>query len=87
MWFVSMFKILKFLILKSATNLISIENSLSFETRQATNFRGLRSDTWPKSVIEIRSVNKPLAKYSGMNLVPFTGLKMGKLHQTGQKLG
>jgi hypothetical protein len=34
-------------------NLISIENYLPAEIRQVTNFKGLKSDQWLKSVIEI----------------------------------
>ena len=49
-----------FLIFKSATDPISIENSLSAEIRQVTNFRGLKSDRWPISVMEIGSLNGPL---------------------------
>jgi hypothetical protein len=46
--------------LKSATDPISIENSLSAEIGQVTDFRGLKSDRWPISVMEIRSLNGPL---------------------------
>jgi len=56
-WFVVLFTISRFLILKSATDLISIENSLSDEIGQVTNFRGLKSDQWPISVMEIGSLN------------------------------
>jgi hypothetical protein len=43
-----MFTISKCLIFKSVTNLISIENFLSAEKGQVTNFRGLKSDGLPK---------------------------------------
>ncbi len=46
--------------LKSATDPISIENSLSAEIRQVTDFRGLKLDRWPISVMEIGSLNGPL---------------------------
>jgi hypothetical protein len=59
-WFVILFTILRFLIFKLATDLISIENSLSAEIGQVTDFRGLKSDQWPISVMEIRSLNGPL---------------------------
>jgi len=41
MWLVLMLTILMFLIFKSATNLISIENVLSAEIKKVTHFRGL----------------------------------------------
>jgi hypothetical protein len=50
------FKVFKFQI---ATNLISIENSLSAEIGQVTDFRGLKLDRWPISVMEIGSLNGP----------------------------
>jgi hypothetical protein len=59
-WFVVLFTISRFLIFKLATNPISIENSLSAEIRQVTNFRGLKSDKWPILVMEIGSLNQPL---------------------------
>ncbi len=58
-WFVVLFTISRFLIFKSATDPISIENSLSAEIRQVTNFRGLKSDQWPISMMEIGSLNEP----------------------------
>jgi hypothetical protein len=60
-WFVILFTISSFFIFKSATDLISIENSLSAEIGQVTNFRGLKSDQWPISVMEIGSLNGPKA--------------------------
>ncbi len=45
--------------LKSATDPISIENSLSAEIGQVADFRGLKSDRWPISVMEIGSLNGP----------------------------
>jgi hypothetical protein len=59
-WFVILFTISRFLVFKSATDTISIENSLSAEIRQVTNFRGLKLDWWPISVMEIGSLNGPL---------------------------
>jgi hypothetical protein len=47
-----------------ATNPISIENSLSAEIGQVTNFRELKLDQWPILVMEIRSLNQPLEKKS-----------------------
>jgi hypothetical protein len=58
-WFVVLFTISRYLIFKLATNLISIENSLSAENGQVTDFRGLKSDQWPISVMEIGSLNGP----------------------------
>jgi hypothetical protein len=58
-WFVVLFSISRFVIFKSATNPISIENSQSAEIGQVTNFRGLKSDQWQISVMEIRSLNWP----------------------------
>ncbi len=58
--FVVLFIISRFLIFKSATDPISIENSLSAEIGQVTNFRGLKSDWWQISVMEIGSLNGPL---------------------------
>ena len=46
--------------MKSATDPTSIENSLSAEIGQVTDFRGLKSDRWPISVMEIGSLNQPL---------------------------
>ncbi len=63
MWFVPLFTILRFLIFKAATDLISIENSISTEIGQVTNFRGLKLDRWPISVMEIRSLNQPSSLY------------------------
>ncbi len=57
MWFVFMFTISLFLIFKSATDPISIENSLSAEIGQVADFRGLESDCWQKFLIEIESLN------------------------------
>jgi hypothetical protein len=59
-WFVVLFTISRFLILKSATDPISIENSLSAEIGQVTNFKGLKSDPWLISVMEIGSLKGPL---------------------------
>jgi hypothetical protein len=50
--------------LKSATDPISIENSLSAEIGQVTDFRGLKSGRWPILVMEIVSLNGPLSKVS-----------------------
>ena len=58
-WFAVLFTISRFLNFKSATNPISIENSLSAEIGQVTEFRGLKSDQWPISVMEIASLNGP----------------------------
>ena len=55
-----LFTISRSLNLKSATDPISIENSLSAEIGQVTDFRGLKSDRWPISVMEIGSLNGPL---------------------------
>ncbi len=63
MWFAALFTISKFLIFKSATDPISIKNSLSAEIGQVTNFRGLKLDRWPISVMEIRSLNQPSSLY------------------------
>jgi hypothetical protein len=52
--FVDNFKVFKFQI-----GHISIENSLSAEIGQVTNFRGLKSDRWPILVLEIGSLNGP----------------------------
>ena len=60
-----LFTISRFSIFKLATDLISIENSLSAEIRQVTDFRGLKSDQWPISVMEIGSLNQPLAAKLG----------------------
>jgi hypothetical protein len=57
---VVLFTILRFLDLKLATDPISIENSLSAEIGQVTDFRGLKLDRWPISVMEIGSLNGPL---------------------------
>jgi len=57
--FVALFTISRFLNFKLATDLISIENSLSAEIRQVTDFRGLKLDRWPISVMEIGSLNGP----------------------------
>ena len=59
-WLVILFTISRFLIFKSATDPISIENSLSAEIGQVTDFRGLKSDWWPILVMEIGSLNGPL---------------------------
>ncbi len=59
-WFVVLFTISRFLIFKSATDPISIENSLSAEIGQVTDFRGLKLDRWPILVMEIGSLNGPL---------------------------
>ncbi len=48
------------LIYKSATDLILIENFVTAEIEQVTNFRGLKSNRKPKLVIEIGSLNHPL---------------------------
>jgi hypothetical protein len=61
-WFVILFTISRFLIFKSATNPISIENYLSAEIGQVTDFRGLKLDWWLISVMEIGSLNGPLAR-------------------------
>ncbi len=58
-WFVVLFTISRYLIFKSATDPISIENSPSVEIGQVTNFRGLKSDRWQISVMEIGSLNGP----------------------------
>ncbi len=55
-----LFTISRSLNLKSATDPISIENSLSAEIGQVTDFRGLKSDRWPISVMEIGSLNGPI---------------------------
>jgi len=62
-----LFTISRSLNLKSATDPISIENSLSAEIGQVTNFRGLKSDCWPISVMEIRSLNGPLRLLKGLD--------------------
>jgi len=36
-----------------------MENSLSAEIGQVTDFRGLKSDRWPISVTDIGSLNQP----------------------------
>jgi hypothetical protein len=54
--FVYNFKVFNFQI---ATDPISIENSLSAEIRQVTDFRGLKLDRRPISVMEIGSLNQP----------------------------
>jgi hypothetical protein len=61
-WFVVLFTISRFLNFKSATDPISIENSLSAEIGQVTNFRGLKLDRWLISVMEIGSLNGPLSR-------------------------
>jgi hypothetical protein len=58
--FVVLFTISRLLIFKLATDPISIENSLSAEIGQVTDFRGLKSDQWPISVMEIGSLNGTL---------------------------
>jgi len=55
--FVYNFKVFKFQI---SHHPISIENFLSAEIGQVTDFRGLKSDWWPISVMEIGSLNQPL---------------------------
>ncbi len=55
-----LFTISRSLNLKSATDPISIENSLSAEIGQVTNFRGLKLDQWLILVMEIGSLNGPL---------------------------
>jgi hypothetical protein len=55
-WFGVLFTISRFLIFKSATDPISIENSLSAEIRQVIDFRELKSDRWQISVMEIGSL-------------------------------
>ena len=60
MCFEVLLTISRFLILKLATDPISIENSLCAEIGQVTDFRGLKSDQWPISVMEIGSLNGPL---------------------------
>jgi hypothetical protein len=57
-----LFTISRSLDLKSATDPISIENSLSAEIGQVTGFRGLKSDRWLILVMEIGSLNGPLIK-------------------------
>jgi hypothetical protein len=59
-----LFTVSRFLNFKSATDLISIENSLSAEIGQVTDFRGLKSDWWLISVMEIRSQNGPLVVFN-----------------------
>jgi hypothetical protein len=54
-----MFIISRLLIFKLSTDLISIENSLSAEIGQVTNFRGLKLDQWLKLIIEIRCLKLP----------------------------
>ncbi len=56
---VVLFTISRFLIFKLDTDPISIENSLSAEIGQVTDFRGLKSDRWPISVMEIGILNGP----------------------------
>jgi hypothetical protein len=58
-----LFTISRSLNLKLATDPISIENSLSAEIGQVTDFRGLKSDRWPISVMEIGSLNGPLISF------------------------
>jgi hypothetical protein len=58
-WFVILFTISRLLIFKSATDPISIENYLSAEIWQVTNFRGLKLDWWLISVMEIGSLSGP----------------------------
>ena len=64
-----LFTISRSLNLKSATDPISIENSLSAEIRQVTDFRGLKSDRWPISVMEIGSLNGPLGLHRSQILL------------------
>jgi hypothetical protein len=63
MQFVFIFTISKFLIFKLATDPISIENSLSAEIGEVTNFRGLKWNRWPNLVTEIRCLNQPLRQF------------------------
>jgi hypothetical protein len=63
MRFVSVFTLSKFFILKLATDMISIENFLSADIGQVTDFRGVKLDRWTKSVIEIGSLNQPLEQF------------------------
>jgi hypothetical protein len=51
-----------FTIFKLATDPISIENSLSADIRQVTNFRGLKFDQWRKLEIETLGQNQPLTE-------------------------
>jgi hypothetical protein len=60
MWFVVLFTISRLLIFKSATDPISIENSLFAEIWQVTDFRGLKLDRWLILVMETGSLNQPL---------------------------
>ncbi len=57
-----MFTIPGFLMVRSATDLIYIENFLSAEIGKVTNFRYLNFDRWLKSVIEIGSLNQPQSR-------------------------
>jgi len=56
---VVLFTISSFLIFKLATYPISIENSLSAEIEQVTDFRGLKLDWWLILGMEIGSLNEP----------------------------
>ena len=67
-----LFTISRSLNLKSATDPISIENSLSAEIGQVTDFRGLKSDRWPISVMEIGSLNGPTAPAKAKFSVSFS---------------
>jgi hypothetical protein len=67
--FVYNFKVLNF---KSVTDPISIENSLSAEIGQVTNFRGLKLDRWPISVMEIGSLNGPLCSWGRIHDTSFS---------------
>ncbi len=59
----SVFTFSKFFILKLATDMISIEDFLSAEIGQVTDFRGIKLDRWPKLVIENGSLNQPLEQF------------------------
>jgi hypothetical protein len=56
---VVLFTISRLLIFKSATDPISIENSLCAEIGQVTDFRGLKLDWWLILGMEIGSLNEP----------------------------
>ncbi len=71
-----LFTISRFLILKSATDPISIENSLSLEIRQVTNFRGLRLDQRPISVMEIGSLNPPSSSLHKLDVYGMKEIKI-----------
>jgi hypothetical protein len=73
---VVLFPISRFLILKSATDPISIENSLSADIGQVTNFRGLKLDQRPILVMEIGSLNQPLSSLFYLDIYGMKEIKI-----------